>query len=36
MAKRSGLAVGGLMNITFGNIAWLILALFVLTVGVGV
>ncbi len=33
MAKLSGPAIGGLMNVTFGNLAELILALFVLASG---
>lgn len=33
MAKLAGPAIGGLMNVTFGNLAELILALFVLTSG---
>ena len=33
LAARAGSAVGGLLNVTFGNIAELILALFVLMAG---
>ncbi|MEO8627363.1 MAG: hypothetical protein ABI612_04585, partial [Betaproteobacteria bacterium] len=33
LAARVGAAIGGLLNVTFGNIAELILALFVLRAG---
>jgi Ca2+:H+ antiporter len=33
MGKRAGSAIGGLLNVTFGNIAELLLALFVLAAG---
>jgi Ca2+:H+ antiporter len=33
MARRAGQAIGGLLNVTFGNMAELIIALFVLTAG---
>src|SRR5262249_15031004 len=33
VARRAGSAIGGLLNITFGNMAELILALFVLSAG---
>lgn len=33
LAKRAGSAIGGLLNVTFGNLAELILALFVLEAG---
>jgi Ca2+:H+ antiporter len=33
LAKRIGSAIGGLLNVTFGNVAELVLALFVLTQG---
>jgi Ca2+:H+ antiporter len=35
LAERAGPAIGGLLNVSFGNAAELILALFVLAAGTG-